>query len=109
LQIAAVGHGFPEHYYDQQELLAALREHWAERHFNLERLERLHHNVLVGGRHLALPIDEYPKLDGWGDANDAWIRVGLEVGETAMRQALERAGLGPGDVDCLIVVSVTGI
>lgn len=109
MQIAAVGHGFPEHYYDQQELLAALREHWAERHFNLERLERLHHNVLVGGRHLALPIDEYPKLDGWGDANDAWIRVGLEVGETAVRQALERAGLGPGDVDCLIVVSVTGI
>lgn len=109
MQIAAVGQGFPPHYYDQDTLLAALREHWGDRHFNLDRLERLHRNVLVGGRHLALPIDEYPGLTDWGKANDAWIRVGQEVGEKAVRAALERAGLAPADVDCLIVVSVTGI
>ncbi|MEM7050281.1 MAG: 3-oxoacyl-[acyl-carrier-protein] synthase III C-terminal domain-containing protein [Acidobacteriota bacterium] len=109
MRIAAVGKALPPHYYDQETLIAALREHWAQRHFNLGRLEQLHRNVLVGGRHLALPIDEYSKLERWGQANDAWIRVAQEVGEGAIRQALERAGLTVSDVGALITVSVTGI
>jgi alkylresorcinol/alkylpyrone synthase len=109
LRIAAVGKAFPPHYYDQETLLGALREQWARRHHNLERLEQLHRNVLVGGRHLALPIDEYERLDTWGRANDAWIRVAQEVGGEAVSDALSRAGLGPTDVDFLISVTVTGI
>jgi len=109
VKIAAVGTGFPPHYYDQDALLAALREQWGGRHYNLDRLERLHRNVLVGGRHLALPIEEYGELTTWGKANDAWIRVGLEVGEAATRDALARAGVRLDEVDALITVSVTGI
>lgn len=109
MQIASVGSAFPPHYYDQQALLEALKGYWAERHHNLDRLERLHKNVLVGGRHLALPIDAYDRLDGFGDANDAWIRVAQEVGEAAVRDALEGAGLAPADVDALIFVTVTGV
>lgn len=109
MKIAAVGTALPPHYYGQDELLAALRQRWAGRHFNLDRLERLHHNVLVGGRHLALPIEEYGQLTTWGKANDAWIRVAQEVGGQAVLDALERAGLGPGDVDALIFVTVTGV
>src|SRR4029077_15340222 len=41
--------------------------------------------------------------------NDAWIRVAQEVGEAAVRDALERAGLTPADVDALIFVTVTGV
>jgi alkylresorcinol/alkylpyrone synthase len=109
LKIAAVGKAFPPNYYDQETLLAALRERWADRNFNTERLERLHQNVLVGGRHLALPIDEYAGLATWGKANDAWIRVAQEVGAAAVLEALERAGLSPADVDALIFVTVTGV
>ena len=109
MRIAAVGAAFPRHYYDQEALLAAFREHWAERYFNLDRLEQLHKNVLVGGRHLALPLEEYEKLDGFGAANDAWIRVATEVGEAAIRDALERAGLGVEDLAAIFFVSVTGI
>ena len=81
MTIAAVGAAFPPHYYDQERLLEAFRAHWARRHHNLDRLEALHRNVLVGGRHLALPLEEYERLGSFGEANDAWIRVGLEVGE----------------------------
>jgi alkylresorcinol/alkylpyrone synthase len=109
LKIAAVGRALPPHYYDQDQLLEALRERWAGRHFNLDRLERLHRNVLVGGRHLALPIEEYAGLTTWGKANDAWIRVAQEVGEAAVRDGLARAGLAPQDVDALFVVTVTGV
>ena len=109
MRIAAVGRAFPPHYHDQETLLAALRELWGARHYNLDRLERMHRNVLVGGRHLALPIDEYRDLDRFGAANDAWIRVALEVGGAAVENALDRAGLVPADVDALWFTTVTGL
>ncbi len=109
MRIQAVGSAFPPHYYSQEELLAEFRRLWAGKLFNPERLEQLHENVLVGGRHLALPIDGYHQLASFGDANDAWIRVGLEVGAAATEDALRRAGLRPDEVDALFFVSVTGI
>ncbi len=109
MRIAAVGSALPPHHYDQEALLAAFRRHWAKRHHNLDRLEQLHRNVLVGGRHLALPIEEYERLESWGQANDAWIRVARELGAEAIEDALGRAGLGSRDVDTLITVSVTGV
>ncbi len=109
MRIAAVGRSLPPHYYDQETLLAALRRRWSDRYFNLDRLERLHKNVLVGGRHLALPIEEYATLTTWGKANDAWIRVAQEVGARAVLDGLAKAGLSTADVDALIFVTVTGV
>jgi alkylresorcinol/alkylpyrone synthase len=109
VRIAAVGSALPPNFYDQDTLLEAFRRHWGSRHYNLDRLEGLHRAVLVGGRHLALPMEEYENLENWGQANDAWIRVAQEVGEGAVRVALDKAGLGVGDVDALIFVTVTGV
>ena len=109
MRIAAVGRALPPHYYDQDTLLEALRQRWGGRFFNPERLERLHRNVLVGGRHLALPIEEYGGLTTWGKANDAWIRVAQEVGGQAVLDALRRAGLAPTDIDAIFFVTVTGV
>ncbi len=109
MRIAAVGKALPPNYYGQEELLAAFRQLWTGRVRNLDRLERLHRNVLVGGRHLALPLEEYQDLETWGDSNDAWIRVAQDVGEAAIVQALERAGLDRQEVDAFFFVTVTGV
>jgi alkylresorcinol/alkylpyrone synthase len=109
VRIAGVGKAFPPHYYDQEALLAALRRIWARRHTNLDRLEALHRKVLVGGRYLALAVEEYERLETWGQANDAWIRVAQEVGERAVDDALAAAGLTPADVGALFFVTVTGV
>ncbi len=108
-QIAAVGAAFPRHYYDQETLLAALRGYWEQRYFNLDRIEQLHKNVLVGGRHLALPIEEYPGLTTFGQSNSAWIRVAEEIGGEAVLDALAQSGLTVSDIDALFFVTVTGI
>ncbi len=107
--IAAVGRALPPHYYDQQTLLTAFEHEWAGRLFNPRRLSELHRNVLVGGRHLALPIEEYPRLAGFTAANEAFVRCGVDLGAEAIVDGLDEAGLGPGDVDHLFFVSVTGI
>jgi len=109
MKIASVGKAFPPHYYSQAELLEEFRGLWSEQLFNLGRLEQLHTNVLVGGRHLALPIKEYAELEGFGQSNAAWVRVAQEVGAEAITDALERAGREPGEIDALFFVSVTGV
>lgn len=107
--ILAVGTALPQHYADQETLIAALTSAWSEQHFNAERLAQIHRAALVAGRHLALPLAEYPKLNGLGKRNDAFIRVGMEVGERATRDALARAGLEPRDVKHVYFVSTTGL
>lgn len=109
MQIAAVGQAFPTHYYDQDQLIEAFRKIWGQRHHNMERLERIHRNVLVGGRHLALSLEGYEQLDGFGSANDAWIQVAQDVGERAVRDALERSGVDPSTIGAIFFTSVTGI
>lgn len=110
MKIASVGKAFPPHYYDQETLLAALQRVWSKKFFNPKRLDSFHRNVLVGGRHLALPLEAYKrKMISWGSANDAWIEVSQEIGAAAIRDALERASLDVEDVGCLIFVSVTGV
>jgi len=109
MRIAAVGSALPDHYYDQETLLAAFREQWAERYFNVGRLEQLHRNVLVGGRRLALPMEEYSKIETWGQANDHWIRVSEELGGKAVLTALDRAGLSVDEVDTFYFTTVTGV
>jgi alkylresorcinol/alkylpyrone synthase len=107
--ILSVGRALPAHYVDQETLIQALTAHWAAKHHNADRLGDIHRAAQVGGRHLALPLAEYPTLDTFGKANDAFLRVGAEIGEAAIRSALAAAGLAPGDVDQLWFVTVTGV
>jgi len=109
VQIAGVGRALPEHYYDQQALLAEFERLWGEHFHNPARLRQLHRNVLVGGRHLALPLERYGQIDSFGAANYAFIEQALDLGERAIRDALSRAGLEPRDIDHILFVSVTGI
>jgi len=107
--IASVGIALPKHYADQDALIAALKRLWVKQHFNPARVDDLHRAVKVAGRYLALPIDDYEQHDTFQKCNDAWIRVALELGEEAAREALARAGLEPRDVDHIFFVTVTGI
>lgn len=73
------------------------------------RIERLHRAAQVGARHLALPLEEYPRLDGFGAANDTFIRVGTDLAAEALSRALADAGLRPTDLDLIVTVTVTGL
>lgn len=108
MRIASVGTALPPHHYDQETLIDAFRRLWGDAHFNLERMVALHRAVCVGSRNLALPLEAYADLD-FGRANDAFIKVGTDVGDAALRQALDRADLEPRDVDAIFLATVTGV
>lgn len=109
MRIATVGTALPPHFYDQETLLRAFEALWASQHHNPDRVRRFHEAVQVGGRHLALPMEAYLGLRGFGDANDAFLRVGLDIGQQALERALAQVGLGPPDLDAIWSASVTGV
>jgi alkylresorcinol/alkylpyrone synthase len=109
VQIVSATSAFPKYYYPQSVLLSALEHYWGERLENPKILRRLHSNVGVAGRYLALPLEAYPKLKGWGEANDHWIRTAVELGQCAIRRGLQNAGFDVRDAGALFFTSVTGI
>ena len=59
-QVRAVGLALPPNYVEQQVLTDALRDYWTRKYGNARRLDDFHRAMRVRGRHLALPIAEYP-------------------------------------------------
>ncbi len=72
-------------------------------------LDRLHRNSGVDTRHTVLPLAEYGTLGGVAITNDRYIEEATTLGERALRDALDAAGVDPQDVDLLMLTSVTGV
>jgi alkylresorcinol/alkylpyrone synthase len=109
MKILSAASAFPDNYYTQEALLAALRDYWGSTIVNPRLLEKLHVNACVDGRFLALPLSAYYGLSTWGQANDAWIESAQELGQRAIAEAVKRAGIALADIGAFYFVSVTGI
>jgi alkylresorcinol/alkylpyrone synthase len=109
MRIASAASAFPKHYYSQKQLLERLQDYWGDQLKNPLLLARLHRNVTVDGRYLAIPAEQYVDIKTWGQANDIWIRVAQELGEQALCRALQSAGLQTSDLGCLLFTTVTGV
>jgi len=109
MQILSATSAFPQNYYRQQDMETALEQYWGDQLPHPEALRRLHRQVGVDGRHLALTMEQYPELAGWGEANDHWIRVAQDLGECAIKRAVVQAGLDLTDLHAFFFTSVTGI
>lgn len=70
---------------------------------------RLHASTTVVTRHLALPLERYPDLRDFTDANEAFLSVAVDLGAQAVAGALKEAGLDVGEVDLIMSTTVTGI
>lgn len=86
-----------------------LRKYWSTGHTNLGRLERIHKNTMVKGRHLALPLEAYEKITGFGESNRAWLEAALALGEETLCSLLDRAGLSADRISQIIFTTVTGM
>ena len=109
MRIVSVGSAFPDQYYSQTEIAAALKAEWGDILPSIEVMERLHTRVGVDGRYLAAPLEQYSQIRRWGQANDLWIKVATELGEKAITHAMAAAQLPLERVSAMLTVSVTGI
>ena len=108
-RIAAVHGVLPPHRYEQQEITDALASMGMAPAGERGVLDRVSGTAGVRTRRLAMPLERYPALGGFGDANDRFIAAALDLGEQAVRGALAEAELRPADVDFVVSTSITGI
>jgi alkylresorcinol/alkylpyrone synthase len=108
-RIAAVAPVLPPYSYPQAEITHELVSLVAPTAGHRAVIERMHAASGIGTRHTALPLERYRDLGAFDDTNDLFIQVATDLGEQAVRSALEQCGLAAADVDFILFTSVTGI
>ncbi|MFG3479421.1 type III polyketide synthase [Streptomyces sp. NPDC047980] len=107
-RVLAVSAVFPPHRHTQAEIAEELARRLPPG-TDPGLLRRVHTSVGVEARHLALPLDRYGRLGGFGQCNDTYLEVARDLGTRAVRTALDEAGVAPEEVDVVVSTSVTGI
>lgn len=99
---------FPDNYYSQDNLIEKLKSVWKDKITNLNRVDSIHKNVLVRGRHLALPVEMYFNQMSFGERNNHFIKESTQLATKAINELLEKYDLDPSDISSLWSNTVTG-
>jgi alkylresorcinol/alkylpyrone synthase len=100
----------PPHRLGQPEVAERARRLFADTAgADIDRLLPVFARAGIEQRFSCVPIDWYEDAHGWVDRNAIYVESAVSLLEEAALAALDRAGLGPDEIDSVVTVSTTGI
>lgn len=107
--ILAVAGALPRHRIGQAEVKEFARGMFGEVYRDIERLTPVFDNVHVEGRHFCVPIEWFEHDHTFPEKNALYVEHALDLSGKAARRAMDRAGVGPGEIGAIFFFSTTGI
>jgi len=107
--ISAVGTAVPPYVYDQGVTKEFGRALFQEAFPDIDRLLVVFNNASIDQRHFSASKEWFEKEHSFADKNNLYNETAVEIGQAAVVECLNTAGLGPEDVDHFIFVSSTGL
>lgn len=74
-----------------------------------DRIARIYDSTGIETRYLVQPSDAYLEGQDWEQRNQVYLDGGQRLLERVAADALAKAGREPGEIDCIVCVSSTGI
>ncbi len=107
--IVSTSTAFPEQYYPQTVLAAALRKFFIvmDLDFDLEQIDRFFKNVQIEGRYFALSLDSLLDPPTWETSLSKGLKSSLDLAETAINKLLQKNNLHPQDISLFTSISMT--
>jgi alkylresorcinol/alkylpyrone synthase len=99
----------PAYVLRQDDVVRRVRALFGERRLDIERLLPAFGNAGIETRRSCVPIEWYLSPSDWKTRNALFIDNAIELLAEATETCLAQAGVPLGAVDCLVVVSTTGV
>ncbi|ATW02314.1 type III polyketide synthase [Sphingorhabdus sp. YGSMI21] len=104
--LRSIATAVPEHRISQTDVLAVLAK--ARGAALPARLEQILGNSGIEQRYLACEADYYLEPRSWTGRAAIYDRIGMRLAHRAAGAALDKAALGPSDIDAIVLISTTG-
>lgn len=108
-RILSVATAVPPHVLRQEDIREAATSHFSGSNPSFERIKSIYANARIETRYSCVPLDWYRREHGFAERNALYLENALDLLEVCAREAIGEAGLTPGDIGGLVVVSSTGI
>jgi alkylresorcinol/alkylpyrone synthase len=99
----------PPHVIEQSVAKETARRAFGGRPALFDRLSSVFDNAGIAQRHIVAPVDWYEQTHGWHDRNSLYLEAAENLFAEAASAAIAKAGLVPGEIDGIVIVSTTGI
>ena len=109
VSLLGVGTAVPPGIIEQGEVADVVREMFAHRYPEFERLAPVFHTSGIKKRHAVKQIDWYRTPRGWPERTAAYLDGATSLFEEAATRALDQAGIAASEIDAIVTVSSTGI
>ncbi len=108
-RVLSVATAVPGYALDQEDVVRRVELALGPRSREIVRMLPTFARAGIVRRYSCVPIEWYERVHDWPERNRIYLETAVDLLEQATRQALERAGRRPEEIDAIVSVSTTGI